>query len=309
MLTNSVKTIIASAVIVCGFLVVYVLSNYLEKVKPNLPEGYSDQDLALKGAKLKGFAFGAEGLLADFYWMQSLQYLGDKILNSKEDINLENLSNINPRLLHPYLETATDLDPQYIAVYEYGAVVLPAIDANLAIKFIEKGIKNNPKEWKLYQQLGYIYWRQKDFAKASEIYAKGAEIEGALPFMKIMAARMKTEGGSRETAREIYTQMKNESADKQVREVADIRLIELDSLDELDAIRGALQKFKEKSGRCANSFAEIFPLLQTVKLPSGKDFRIDKSNNLVDPSGAPYILEKEKCDVLLDAKNTKLPLK
>ena len=127
--------------------------------------------------------------------------------------------------------------------------------------------------------------------------------------MKIMAARMKTEGGSRETAREIYTQMKNESGDKQVREVADIRLMELDSLDELSAIRDVLQQFKEKSGRCANSFAEIFPLLQSVNLPSGKDFRIDKSNNLVDPSGAPYILEKEKCDVLIDAKNTKLPLK
>jgi hypothetical protein len=74
-------------------------------------------------------------------------------------------------------------------------------------------------------------------------------------------------------------------------------------------MRGALQKFKEKSGRCANSFAEIFPLLQSVKLPNGKDFRIDKANNLVDPTGAPYLLDKEKCDVLLDAKNTKIPLK
>ncbi len=308
-MTNSIKTIIAIAVIICGFAAVFVLSNHLEQIKPQLPEGYGDSDLALQGTKLKGFTFGAEGLLADWYWLQSLQYLGNKVVNSKDDLNLENLSNLNPRLLYPYLDNATDLDPQFMAVYEYGAVVLPAIDVKHAIKFIEKGIKNNPKEWRFYHNLGYIYWRQNDFAKAAEIYTKGAAIDNAPPFMKLMAAKMKNEGGSRETAREIYRQMAENSEDKQTREMGELRLLQLDSLEERDAIRTTLQKFKEKNNRCANSLQEILPLLQTIKLPNGKDFRIDASKNLVDPTSAPYLLDKEKCDVILDVDKTKIPLK
>lgn len=301
------KTFIAIAVIIAGFAAVYVLSNFLEKIKPPLPEDYADRDLALQGAKLKGFSLGLEGLIADWYWMQSLQYIGKKMIDSQDNINLENLNSLNPRLLYPYLDNATDLDPHFMAVYSYGAVVLPAIDANQAIKIAQKGIKNNPNEWRLYQQLGYIYWRLGNYEKAAEIYAEGSRIANAPPFMKMMAAKMKSEGGSREIARQIYTQMLEESDDGQVKENAALRLLELDSLDERDAIRAALQNFKEKSGRCANNFQEILLLLRTVKLPTGKDFRLDKSNNIVDPTGAPYLLDKEKCDVLLDVKTSKIP--
>lgn len=309
MKSSSTKTLIAIAVIIAGFAAVFVLSNFLESTKPPLPEGYADRDLALQGAKLKGFSFGLEGLIADWYWMQSLQYIGKKVVDSREDINLENLNSLNPRLLYPYLDNATDLDPHFMAVYSYGAVVLPAIDPTQAIKIAEKGIANNPNEWRLYQQLGYIYWRLENYEKAAEIYAEGSRIEGAPPFIKMMSAKMKSEGGSREIAREIYTQMLEESDDKQAKDVAALRLLELDSLDERDAIRSALQNFKEKSGRCANNLQEILSLLKSVRLPAGKDFRIDKSNNLIDPTGAPYVLDKQNCDVKLDFEKTKIPIK
>jgi hypothetical protein len=92
-----------------------------------------------------------------------------------------------------------------------------------------------------------------------------------------------------------------------VRENAELRLAELDSLDERDAIRAALQNYREKTNRCANTLQEILPLLRPVKLPGGQDFRLDKSSNLVDPSGAPYLLDKQTCDVNLDTTKTKIP--
>jgi tetratricopeptide (TPR) repeat protein len=309
MKSSSIKTVAAVAVIVAGFVVVFFLSDFLERVRPPLPEDYADRDLALQGAKLKGFSFGLEGLIADWYWMQSLQYIGGKVVRSNDNINLENLNTLNPRLLYPYLDNATDLDPHFLAVYSYGAVVLPAIDAAQAVKIAEKGIANNPNEWRLYQQLGYIYWRLGNYEKASEIYSKGAIIAGAPPFMKMMSAKMKSEGGSRDTARSIYERLLEESDDKQARENAALRLAEIDSLDERDAIRLALQNFKAKQGRCANNFQEILPLLLNVKLPGGQDFRVDSSKNLIDPTGAPYVLDKQICDVKLDTEKTKIPLK
>lgn len=298
------------AVIVVGFAGIYFLSGFLEKTRPALPENYADEDLAVQGARLKNFSLGFEGLIADWYWMQSLQYLGDKIVNNKNSqYSLDNLQPLNPRLLYPYLDNATTLDPKFVSVYEFGATVLPAVDKDKAVKLIEKGIADNPNEWRLYQHLGYIYWRLGEFDKASEIYAAGAKIPNAPNFMPMMAAKMKSEGGSRETARTVYNQMLNESEDEQIKENAEFRLMELDSLDERVQITKALQEFQAKTSRCANNWREILPLLRNLKLPNNKDFRLDNAGNLIDPSDAPYILDKENCQVKLNAGKTKIPLK
>ena len=303
---NTKQILLTAAIIVGGFVAVFALSNFLENHRPELPVDYEDTDLSMNGSKLKGFALGFEGLMADWYWMRSLQYIGDKIDKSTGDIDIDDLRSLNPRLLYPYLENATDLDPHFIAAYSYGAVVLPAIDKEKAIAFNQKGIANNPREWRLYQHLGYIYWKLKLYDKAAETYAKGSEIAGAEPFMKMMAASMKTEGGSRDTARHIFRQMLGGSDDPMVRLTAERRLMELDSLDEREAIDLVLTEFKEKNGRCANSFSEILPMLIHVKLPENREFRIDNANNLVDPSDTPYLLDKGECRVKLDREKTSI---
>lgn len=299
----------ALAVIVCGFAAVFGLSRFVEANRPALPENYEDEDLALQGARLKGYALGFEGLIADWYWMKSLQYIGDKIVKTDKAIRIDDMRELNPRLLYPYLDNATDLDPKFTTVYEYGATVLPAIDNSQAIKLGEKSIKNNPNEWRLYHYLGFTYWRLKNYEKAANVYGRGSQISGAPAFMRMMAAKMKSEGGSREIARAMYRQMFDEAKDAKLKESAELRLLELDSLDERDAIQNALREFQIKNNRCANNWREILPLLQTVKLPSGKNFRVDKSNGLVDPTNAPYVLDRENCVVKLDLDKTKIPLK
>ncbi len=301
--------ILPAAVIVGGFLAIFWLSGFIESVRPTLPEEYSDSDLTVRGSRLKGFAFGTEGLIADYYFMRSLQYVGYKLTKSDSDfINLDDLRSLNPRRLDPLLDNATDLDPHFIAPYSYGAVVLPAIDPSKAIALASKGIANNPDQWRLYQHLAYIYWKLGQYEKAAETYERGSEIAGASPFMKLMAASMKTRGGSRETAREIFTEMLANSDDEQVQITAKRRLLELDSLDQRDAIDSVLANYRSAGGRCANSLAEIVPLLLKVDLPGDNEFSIDKQNRLVDPTGAPYLLDHDNCRVKLDAATTGLPL-
>lgn len=310
MASSVLQKIIAPAIIIAGFAMVIPLSGILANIRPPLPEGYEDYDLSVHGSRLKGFAFGMEGLLADWYYMRSLQYIGDKVINAKsETINIEDLRDLNPRLLYPLLANATDLDPHFIAAYSYGALILPAIDPNKAIELASKGIANNPEQWRLYQYLGYIYWKLGRYTEAAEIYEKGSQVAGAAPFMKLMAASMKNEGGSRETARAIYREMLASSEDDRVRDTATLRLKELDSMDERDAIDHALAEFKEQSGHCAANFAEILPSLITVKMPGNHDLHVDNANRPVDPTGAPYILDKENCRAQLDPVQTKLPLK
>lgn len=305
------QSLLASAIIIGGFTAIFFLSGFVENKKPPLPENYADEDLAVQVARLKGYALGFEGLLADWYWMRSLQYLGDKILKSPDaKINIDNLQSLNPRLLYPYLDNATTLDPRFMSVYEFGATVLPAINQDEAIKLINKGIADHPNEWRLYQHLGYIYWRTGNFEKASEIYAAGAKLPAAPKFMQMMAARTKTEGGSRATARDIYRQMFSETEDAQIKENAALRLLQLDSFDERDAIDKVLQEFQAKNNRCANNWREIFSLLQKVRLPNGDDLRFDSNSFApVDPTDAAYVLsnQTDACTLRLDYQNSKVP--
>ena len=301
--------VLAAAIIAAGFAAVVYLSDFNKRSRPELPDEITDSDLDLQGARLKGFVFGTEGLIADWYWMRSLQYIGDKLLKRPDDfINIDDLRDLNPRLLYPMLDNATDLDPHFIAAYSYGAVIMPAIDKEKAIKLVEKGIANNPDSWRLYQHLAYIYWKIGRYDKAAETYEKGSEIVGAAPFMKLMAASMKTEGGSRETARSIYRLMLD-SDDEQVKITAERRLKELDWLDEQEAIDRILAEFKAQNGRCVNAFNEIASALLRTPLPGNRHFKIDKDKRLVDPTDAPYLLDKENCRVKLDSEKTQLPVK
>jgi len=293
--------LLSVVIIAAGFAAVFYLSAFIEQARPALPEDYADSDLTMNGSRLKGFAFGMDGLIADWYYMRAIQYVGNKIVESKSDfINIEDLRDLNPRLLYPLLDNATELDPHYMEAYLYGAIILPAIDREKAVAIAEKGIANNPEQWRLYGPLGYIYWRLGRYEKAAEVYEKGAVVEGAPPFLGMMAGAMKTKGGSRETARAIYQNMLESSTDEAVTLTARRRLQQLDSLDQRDAIDEALTEFKQANGRCANSFAEIMPKLMTVKLPDNRDFSVDKAHNLVDPTGAPYLLDKDDCRSQLD---------
>ena len=308
MASKARTTILATLVVLGGLVAVSALTGYVERQRPPLPQAYEDEDMSLNGSRLKGFVFGAEGLVADWYWMNSLQYIGKKISTVGLDkLNLEDMRPLNPRLLYPYLNVATDMDPRFIAPYTYGATLLPAIDPQQAIALTEKGIANNPEEWRLYQFLGYIHWRLGDYQKASEVYGRGSQIAGAPVFMRMMSARMKTEGGSREIAREMYRQILAEAEDERSRENAELRLLQIDSLDERDLINSAIADFRAaNNNRCPSNWSELIPVLS--KKPDARRLRIDRANNIVDPSGVPYLLDQPTCGAELGAE-TKIPRK
>ena len=140
---------------------------------------------------------------------------------------------------------ATTLDPQFIPVYEYGAVILPEVNPDQAIALLNKGIAANPSSWRLHQHLGYIYWQRNEYAKASEVYAAGAQLPGAPAWMTAMSARLKADAGSRDAAREMYLRLGETSDDKKVKEMVIAHLMRLDWLDDRDefGVAGRIKNF------------------------------------------------------------------
>lgn len=289
------KTFGLVVVIVAGLGLAISLSRWIDAHRSPLNAGNDDESLYLNGKTARRISLAFNGLAADWYWMRSLQYVGRKIINLPEDVELDNLGQLNLKTLAPLLDTATTLDPQFLDPYEYAAVVLPSIDVNEAIRITKKGIDANPTAWPLYQHLGYIYWQQGDFQAAADAYGRGAEIPVAPPFFAAMKARMLVEGGSRDTAREIYKQMFEQSTDDSVKEMARRRLMQVDSLDERDGLRKILSAYQARTGHCPANWKELEVVLRNLRVP------LDSAGAPLDPSGARYVLKA--CDVDLNPKS------
>ncbi|MEN3328420.1 MAG: hypothetical protein V7638_3227 [Acidobacteriota bacterium] len=288
------RSIALGFVVVIGIACAALLVHRLDTLRPPEDPNAIDESLYVNGKTARRMSLGFNGLAADWYWMRSLQYVGRKIINDN-DVPLDNLGLLNLKLLAPLLDTATTLDPEFLDPYEYAAIVLPAINVNDAIRITKKGIDANPNAWRLYHHLGYIYWQQHDYQAASEIYGRGAQIEGAPPWMEAMKAKMAADGGSRATAREIYTRMYEQSADEKVRDMARRRLLQLDSLDQRESLRKFFAAYQARTGKCPSSWKEIEPVFRWLRVA------VDGSGAPLDPSGAPYVLRT--CDVELDPKS------
>ena len=281
-------------IVILGLAGTVTISRLLDSRRPKLNPAYEEESLYLNGNTAKRLSLGFNGVVADWYWMRSLQYVGRKVLDSKQGPLLYNLRDLNLKLLAPLLDTTTTLDPAFTEPYEYAAIILPGIDTEAAIRIASKGIAANPSSWRLYHQLGYIYWQRGDYATAAQTYSNGAKIPGAPEWMNAMKAKMSLEGGSRSTAREIYSRMFEDSTDPNIRNMASLRLKQLDSLDERDLIRKVLASFKAKRNRCPADWQEIAPLLQMLR------FSLDKQGTPLDQQGFSYHLSKDGCDVELD---------
>lgn len=300
-MNDRIKTLTLVLVVAMGMSCAAVLVGRVETLRPPEDPNAADESLYLNGKTARRISLGFNGLAADWYWMRSLQYVGRKIINDN-DVPLDNLGALNLKLLAPLLDTATTLDPEFIDPYEYAAIVLPSIDVEQAIRITQKGIDANPNAWRLYHHLGYIYWQQRNYQAASEIYGRGAQIPGAPPWMEAMKAKMAADGGSRDTAREIYGRMYEQSSDEKVRDMARRRLLQLDSLDQREGLRKLFAAYQARTGKCPNSWKELEQVFHALRLP------VDSSGAPLDPSGAPYVLKAGACEVELDAKS-EIPVK
>lgn len=284
------------SIIIVGVLLLYPLQRWIDQITPR--EVIGDETLYLSGATVKKMSLGLEGLAADIYWIRTVQYFGRKLLEKKRPGSSGASRDIRMDLLAPLLETIVTLDPHYLSAYRFGAIFLPERDLPAAIALLEKGIRDNPDRWRLYQDLAYIYWqagnsateetRAEYYAKAAEWYEKGSQVPGALWWMRDLAGYMKLEGGSREAARAIYSSYLT-SDDQNVRAQAILRLEQLRSLEEREAIDSVLARYKKETGECPADLRMLAPKFRAIKLALNDDLIP------VDPEGFPYYLDESNC--------------
>jgi tetratricopeptide (TPR) repeat protein len=299
------KTVTLILIIVLGLSVVVLLAHRMDAHRGESQIQTGEEALYLKPTTARRLSLAFNGLAADWYWMRSLQYVGRKIVSFEDkhggNFDLGDLSAMDMQMLPSLLRVSTTLDPQFMAPYEYGAVILPEFNSDEAISLLNSGIAANPSRWRLHQHLGYIYWQRHDYEKASEVYSAGAKLAGAPPWMTAISARMKAEGGSRGAAREMYQRLAEASSDQSVKDMVAKQTMRLDSLDERERIQRVLSEYSSRFGQCISSWREVTRSLSAAKL------RIDPATGApLDPSEEPYRLTKNGCEVDL-GENSKVP--
>ena len=199
-----------------GFAGIWRLQHRIDAERASLSE--ERDEVLLRSPKLvKAMSLEYAPLLADVYWTRVVQYYGNKHL--KGQANLE--------LLWPLLDITTTLDPNLLIAYRFGAIFLspPAPGGagrpDLAVQLIERGIQANPEYWRLYEDLGFVYYfDMKDYQKASAAFLEGSKKPNALVWMKIMAAKVAAEGESFETSMFLWKDIYDSSADPSVKKNA-----------------------------------------------------------------------------------------
>jgi tetratricopeptide (TPR) repeat protein len=279
----------------------------LDGRRPILPAALADEAPALSPEAARRLSLGFGGLAADWYWLSALQYVGRKIEaqaqggppESTAAVELDRIKAVDPAVLVRLFDLITTLDPRFTAVYEFAAVMLPAVDVQAAVTLLEKGIQANPDQWYLHQQLAYIYWQRGDYLAAADAFRRGARMTTAA-WMERMAERMERQGDDPHVARAMYTRMYEQAQDDQVKQWALKRLMELRSLQEREAIRGVLSGFVTATGRCPRAWSDLTTGLRTAGLT------VDSQGPPLDPSGTPYVLVVSPlgCDVSLHRSST-----
>jgi tetratricopeptide (TPR) repeat protein len=223
---------------------------------------------------LKRMSLGYDGLLADIYWTRAVQYFGEKLVRGSEHFDL----------LAPLLEITTTLDPHLLVAYEYGSNFLaPKIPEGAgqperAIKLAEFGIRNNPNQWHLYYDLGFIYYMELgDYANAEKAFADGAKVPTAHQIMPLMAARMAEHAGNIQTARLMWVTTYQITHDPNVKSNAVAHLNALQVDEDVTTLEALVSHYREKTGHLPRTFGE----LETANMLRGIP---------VDPVGHTYKL-------------------
>jgi tetratricopeptide (TPR) repeat protein len=265
-------TAIAALTLVVSLTTAVLLLHYIDRAREHSP---IDDVLYISSPKLvKRASLGFDGLMACIYWTRAVQYFGHRHYLGARSYNE----------LAPLLEITTTLDPHLLPAYQFGASFLapaPPMGAGQplrAVKLMQFGIQNNPDDWHLYYDLGFIYYTElKDYKRAGEVFERGTKATDAHPFLKVLAAQMAEHAEDFATARLLWSATYQATDQTNIRQNAleHLRSIQVD--EDVTNLEGAVARFNTKMGRFPTNMWELASAEGLPGVP-------------VDPNGNPYEL-------------------
>ena len=238
-------------------------------------------------------ALSYDSILADVYWVRALQHFGGERLKE---------GNGQYDLLFPMLDLTTSLDPRFVVAYRFGAIFLAesqpggAGRPDLALALLKKGVAANPGKWDYYHDIGFVYyWNLHDYKQAAEWFGRGGDLPGAPWWLKTYAGVMLARGGDRHASRQMWFQLGQTANSDWLKQTAQLRLMQLDALDTIDALNRVRDAYTKGTGERPERWEQLI----TARLLRGVP---------VDPAGTPYTLNFATGEITVSGDSKLYPL-
>jgi tetratricopeptide (TPR) repeat protein len=249
---RTIVTIIALLAAVVGLQAMH------ERRQPlGLPPGVTGNVLYVRSPEfMRRAALSHQALLADLYWIRTIQHYGGT--------KLSNDPNKQYDLLFPLLDLTTSLDPNFDIAYGFGALFLsepyPSGPGrpDLAIALLQKALRAQPDEWRFLEDLGFVYyWWLHDYVTAADWFRRAGDMPGAPNWLKPLAAVTLAQGGNAASSRTLWTEVLNTADADWLRTQAAFRLRQLDALDEIAALERVVQAYRARTGSLPQSWLDV----------------------------------------------------
>jgi hypothetical protein len=215
------------------FIVLATLTNQVHrKIRGSLVDVPPPQDVLYlpKGEYVKVIALGFDSFMADVIWLRTLQYFGGHFMYDK-----------GYPILDRMIDVVITLEPTFIDAYSFGAMALheEAKQTEKADALMQKGIENNPKNWNLAYEKGFIWFEEMRGSKDSTYrkyaaqravasYAIATSRPDCPEFVGRIIPQMYSEIGWKSIAKEMWTRTYEEAVNKGDKYVARIAEDKLD---------------------------------------------------------------------------------
>jgi tetratricopeptide (TPR) repeat protein len=261
----------------------------------SLPPAASEVLYFRAGSAVPRVVLGFDAVLADIYWIRAIQHFGGTRRAASGDKSY--------RLLYPLLDLTTTLDPHFNMAYRFGAIFLTESypdgpgRADQAIALLERGLAADPKKWQYAQDAGFVhYWWLHDYKTAAAWFDRASRIDGAPWWLRSLAATTLAEGGDRQSSRRLWQQLYETADNSWVKNNAELRLSQLQALDQIDALAALVRRYTQQFGRRPDSWSVLVSMRWLSGVP-------------LDPSGTPFELDStQEGGVVLSPRSPLSPL-
>jgi tetratricopeptide (TPR) repeat protein len=224
------------------------------------------------GRLLKVADLGYSALAADVLWLRGIQYYGE---HRKTDLRYP--------LAEHIFSTITNLDPDFIGAYRFGALVLSEDAGSVAgaVDLLRRGLRSNPEAWQIPFDLGFIYFMGlNDYSKAAHYFRLSSQLPGAPEVARRFSAFAYRKSGKPEVAKALWEEMLESSSNEVLREMALDSIKRIDRETTIAALDQAVGRFRSERGRLPGSLAELVSAGSAGAIPP-------------DPLGGSYFLDRD----------------
>ncbi len=185
--------------------------------------------------------FGFHALVADYYWIQSVQLVGE---TDHPEIFAEEIGQ--------YIDLTTTIDPWVIHPYDAAAIWLvnsraQVLDGN---RLLRRGIEHHPDRWRTYYHLAFnLFYYFEQSGEAADVLTQAIDLPGAPIYLRRMVAKLRADEGGLDVAAGFLRQFVESVEDEVAREMYLEALVEVDTERMARLLDIAREEYKKRNGK------------------------------------------------------------